>query len=1275
MELLLCAAAFARPRQFMLQAEGALDGAGVQEVLDTQFDVPRWYCGARALEELGPLPRDARLLLSDLPGGGASADPGRRAGGGLQLYVPQGPNAGARLVLCPGRHQVGRCAPLWLDDPAVSRRHASVQVDAQRIMLHAEDGARLEVFEHGAFHPVRRIQLRRGMRLRLGGTELRVDDPLAQLPAAGLDWPRTVPVLPGRPELGRLLTLLGAALVPLAIGLVLLAATGSKIFLLISGVSAGFGLIPALGLLRQRRRWIGQARQHTCDLLRLRRQLAPPLGAVIAAGASPEYRWLGATSPPPLLFGDGVWDPGAGASGGASGGAPGGGAGSTGEHRFLEPGRRGSLAAASPVFALRPTGAWQLRASRPGQAVPVLLALLAQLLPSVVCGTRQLVLDPHLPDLPSTLLLLPGVRLGVPPGHGAQALALAGPLPPTNTGAGISPDGEVGRNPPVYVLAGAAAAVPGALVLGLGPGPVSENVQWIDVHTLACQLDDPQARLDSLHRLAPEHFARLVESLLLQHRATQPLLPGPLRAQAHTTDPAETTGAPETLTCTLGLDDRGAAVQLDVLRDGPHLLLAGTTGSGKSEALRRIITELSARYAPGDLALALVDFKGGASLSVFAALAHTQLFASDLDAAGALRMLQQLELEIGRRERLLHAHGCGDIAHYRQHRGRQDPPLPRLLVIVDEFRVFLDDAPGAAQRIDRIATVGRALGIHLLLSTQKPGGTLSGQTRANINTVIALRVRDPAESSDLVGTPQAAHFTLPGHAVLTSPTIGRRVLRFALAAPTAPHGILVERHRRGFGLTSPRPFGRAPTAAEAMGSLDAHVAALAARWADSSPAPSPFAPPLPTGLGAPALPPGMAPATLEPGQSACGWVDELAAGTWGPLLPVTAAAGALLVHGLPESGTAYLAGQLARIPRRILYFDAAPLPEIRAEAAPSPPGHAPHLLLFTGQDAYRVADALDFLAAGRALDDVLVVVRNMGALAAALPPALFAHLDDVLGTVIRQASGSGANVVLIGDRDTSALKCAQLCAARWYFPLGAPQSLQMMWPKLPAVSALVGRGVAVDAAGATRTIQLTQIAAPPPNRPRFTTLQSSGADNAAPARDYPRGYPLGLGGLLGEPVAFFPQRIGFVLVADPGLRRTVAKVLCSRWAMTLHRDTAADGEHRAQPAADPGPRRAGFLLETAVGPGQLGLINELAQQGCAPVVFCAPSMRLAYEFGLPGLQIDEREVVVIEPRHPLDLQPLAWGPLPAAEAERADGSWRAVCSIAGQPRQVLIPHP
>ncbi|WP_346922975.1 hypothetical protein, partial [Glutamicibacter creatinolyticus] len=78
MELLLCAAAFARPRQFMLQAEGALDGAGVQEVLDTQFDVPRWYCGARALEELGPLPRDARLLLSDLPGGGASADPGRR---------------------------------------------------------------------------------------------------------------------------------------------------------------------------------------------------------------------------------------------------------------------------------------------------------------------------------------------------------------------------------------------------------------------------------------------------------------------------------------------------------------------------------------------------------------------------------------------------------------------------------------------------------------------------------------------------------------------------------------------------------------------------------------------------------------------------------------------------------------------------------------------------------------------------------------------------------------------------------------------------------------------------------------------------------------------------------------------------------------------------------------------------------------------------------------------------------------------------------------------
>ncbi|PQZ81632.1 hypothetical protein CQ016_17175, partial [Arthrobacter sp. MYb222] len=95
-------------------------------------------------------------------------------------------------------------------------------------------------------------------------------------------------------------------------------------------------------------------------------------------------------------------------------------------------------------------------------------------------------------------------------------------------------------------------------------------------------------------------------------------------------------------------------------------------------------------------------------------------------------------MQVLRREELLAAQGCSDIAEY-QDLDESGPILPRLLVVIDEFRVFVETLPQASARIDRLAAVGRALGIHLILSTQRPAGALTGQTKANLNTTIALR--------------------------------------------------------------------------------------------------------------------------------------------------------------------------------------------------------------------------------------------------------------------------------------------------------------------------------------------------------------------------------------------------------------------------------------------------------------------------------------------------------------------------------------------------------
>ncbi|MEJ7583384.1 MAG: FtsK/SpoIIIE domain-containing protein [Acidimicrobiales bacterium] len=215
----------------------------------------------------------------------------------------------------------------------------------------------------------------------------------------------------------------------------------------------------------------------------------------------------------------------------------------------------------------------------------------------------------------------------------------------------------------------------------------------------------------------------------------------------------------------IGVTEDGV-LALDLVRDGPHALVAGTTGAGKSELLRSLVAGLAASSPPDHLAFVLVDFKGGSAFDQCARLPHTVGLVTDLDAHLAERALRCLEAELRHRERLLRTHGVSDLLEYRR-RPRPSEPLPRLMVVVDEFATLKAELPDFVESLVGIAQRGRSLGVHLVLATQRPTGAVNDNIRANTNLRIALRVQDVADSKDIIDVPDAARIgrNQPGRAL------------------------------------------------------------------------------------------------------------------------------------------------------------------------------------------------------------------------------------------------------------------------------------------------------------------------------------------------------------------------------------------------------------------------------------------------------------------------------------------------------------------------------
>jgi S-DNA-T family DNA segregation ATPase FtsK/SpoIIIE len=204
------------------------------------------------------------------------------------------------------------------------------------------------------------------------------------------------------------------------------------------------------------------------------------------------------------------------------------------------------------------------------------------------------------------------------------------------------------------------------------------------------------------------------------------------------------------------------AFAIDLRADGPHALVGGTTGSGKSEFLQAWVLGLAAAHSPQRVAFLFVDYKGGSAFANCIDLPHSVGIVTDLSQHMVRRALTSLRAELRYREHLFLRKKFKDIIDFERS-GDPDVP-PSLVIVVDEFAALATEVPEFVDGVVDVAQRGRSLGLHLVLATQRPAGVIRDNLRANTNLRIALRMADESDSDDVLGTAIAAGFdpAIPG---------------------------------------------------------------------------------------------------------------------------------------------------------------------------------------------------------------------------------------------------------------------------------------------------------------------------------------------------------------------------------------------------------------------------------------------------------------------------------------------------------------------------------
>ncbi|MHA7262553.1 FtsK/SpoIIIE domain-containing protein [Arthrobacter sp. TMN-37] len=738
-------------------------------------------------------------------------------------------------------------------------------------------------------------------------------------------------------------------------------------------------------------------------------------------------------------------------------------------------------------------------------------------------------------------------------------------------------------------------------------------------------------------------------------------------------------------------------VEFDLVRDGPHLLVAGTTGSGKSEFLRSFVLGLASNYSPERLAFLLIDYKGGSGLADLSGLPHTAGTLTDLSAESTSRFLTSLRAELRRREALCALHQAEDLQSLYQKDSRLCPP--RLVVVIDELKALSDEVPSAIGRLIEIGSLGRSFGVHLVLATQRPQGTVTPDLRANITSCVLFRVQTVLESQDLLDSSVAAAISVsrPGRAYLrvaSRPPVCFQASSTSISPfPTQP----MQEERIGWtdlrGYLRPVSAGtEVPITPEGPGRTYAQQTPLrmaVGRLAEGARAQGyalpqrPVLPPLPRTLAGddrflPTRPSNWRKgrgAQLDP-EISLGLMDLPADQDQQPLRWWPARDSHLAVVGLPGSGGAQV---LQHTVSTLLLMD----PDVHVylldgdlslEFLSQAPQVGAYVHPWETKRAARVLERIagNFVTTraptGQQLPTILLAVSAWGHWSDRFRNGRFARAEEDLQSIAR--TPSPAALILTGDRELITSRFFSLLPNRVYLTFGAQQETRMSWPPMPEMDNVPGRGFAQGPVAGARPGAICQLVVNPnpvppvPDKPSTSPVHVLPLPSLVEARALspcPKsirgpdatGFAIGLSGDELEQYYVDLSPGTAFLALGPRSSGKTNLVWMFAWAAGLHPSQRQAVIHRGQGAENAARFWRSFLLRPSARQDaernilliddvdnlpddvQLGLVDTVAQ-GSAAVVTAQGGPSLLSRVPLAARARSTGTGIILRPRPPAD---------------------------------------